>query len=63
MDTKREIARDNYIQNHQYECGACLYQYKMDKRYYCSYGDKCGFPCDEITECDDWVEWRARKKS
>jgi hypothetical protein len=34
----------------------------MDKRYYCSYGEKCGFPCDEITECDDWVEWRARDK-
>lgn len=57
MDTEREIAMDRYFQDHFGECGTCKHECKYNGVYYC---EITGERVDEIEECDEWTEYKAK---
>ena len=59
MDTRREIAKNEWWQAHLYGCETCKYakRFKTGK-WFCDNieCDNYGAFSDDIYECDDWIE-------
>lgn len=56
MDTRAEIARDEWWQKHLGECGTCRWMYKQNGWRMCEIH---GCECEFVEECDSWIERRS----
>lgn len=56
MDTKAEIARDEWWQNHLGGCGTCRWMYKDNGWRMCEIHET---ECENVSECDSWIERKA----
>ncbi len=54
MDTISEIRRDEWWQDHLGDCQTCMYHTRRSGYDVC---DKYGTDCENISECDSWVEY------
>lgn len=58
MDTKTEIARDEWWQNHLGECSTCRWMHKRSGWKMCEIH---GMECENVSECDSWIERKCGK--
>ena len=53
MDTTREIRADEWWQNHLGCCETCRWMFKENNWQMCEIH---GTECDNVAECDSWIE-------